>query len=245
MCRLLAVLSDHPRTIPETVENVDQFTALSSFHTDGWGVADIPADADATVRKGSPPARHSDAFADLLTGQAFAAALVHLRLASAGLPGDTCNNHPFVNGPNAFAHNGTIREPGSFAAYIPDALRSTAVGTTDSEQYFFLLLTMIGNYGLLDGAKRTIETIRCSTSYTSLNSILVSASHVLAVCDYDPADTSENTSPDFFELRYRRGSDDLVIASSGWNLADPEPIGNRHLLIADRATRHVTIHPID
>ena len=241
----MAVLSDQARPIRETVEDVDQFTAMSSFHADGWGVADIPHGADATVRKGSPPASDSHAFADILASRPTAAALVHLRLASPGLPIDTCNNHPFVNGPNAFAHNGTIREPASFAADIPDALRSTAVGTTDSEQYFFLLLTMIERDGLIDGARRTVRTIGSRTSYTSLNSILVSASHVLAICEYDPADTSENTSPDFFELRYRRTSDALVIASSGWNLAESQPMGNHRLLVADRATHRVAIHEID
>lgn len=244
MCRLMAVLSDTARPIRDTVADADQFTQLSDFHADGWGVADIALDGDATVDKESLPARHSRAFADLLDHRVTAGALVHLRRASPGLPVETCNNHPFVSGSHAFAHNGTIRNPASFAADIPAALRSSAVGTTDSEQYFFLLLTMIEQYGLLDGARRAIAHIGSRTKYTSLNSILVSATHVLAVCEYDPEDTNENTVAGFFELHYRQGRDDLVIASSGWQQAGWQPIGNHHLLIADRATRRVALHAI-
>ena len=120
MCRLLGVVSTTARPLTALLQDdLEPFTALSSEHCDGWGVAhrcDEREGGGLTIRKAAEPARSSDGYREALTAAHTDAALLHLRKASAGMANNPDNTHPFTDGRIAFAHNGWIGDAAALDA---------------------------------------------------------------------------------------------------------------------------------
>ena len=90
-----------------------EFTALSSLHSDGWGMAWYAGD-EPVIRK-SPGRADGEPEYDKLAWQPLGdLGLLHLRWATPGLGVNDRNSHPFRYGPYALAHNGpSTRRTGS------------------------------------------------------------------------------------------------------------------------------------
>jgi predicted glutamine amidotransferase len=127
--------------------------ARGESHADGWGLATVDHDGEPHISKSVQPAFADPQFAELAKSVA-TTLVVHVRQASVGRKALE-NSHPFVHGRWIFAHNGTLEE---FAARkrplldaIPDDLRQSIRGGTDSEVIFLFWLSQLrASTGCLD-----------------------------------------------------------------------------------------------
>ena len=111
MCRLFAFVS--PVTASARGElgadGMESLLSLARLHGDGWGRASVRAPGDAPIVTRSAISAAEDPDFDAALATPCRAAVVHLRWATAGLPVNIRNAHPFEADGIAFAHNGTIK----------------------------------------------------------------------------------------------------------------------------------------
>jgi predicted glutamine amidotransferase len=219
MCRLLGVVTRAPLPLDTALDGlVGPFTELSLEHRDGWGIAAGQGTGSSPlVVKGIEPAAGTDSWGRTLAGTVTDAALLHLRLASPGLPVVPGNTHPFTVGTVAFAHNGYFTPYDALDELIAPELLAGAAGSTDSERYFLRVLTLLRERGPADALARAAADVReRAAAYASLNCLLLTEDALYAYADEDPeSEVSRRRGPDFFRLRYRVDEDRVVIASSG------------------------------
>src|SRR5688572_28080816 len=143
MCRLFGFRSNVPERVHASLlGEQNSLRAQSVEHKDGWGIAYYEKDLPEVAHSLGPA--HGDPEFERVSGLVSShAVLAHIRLASVGRI-HLLNAHPFVHGPWAFAHNGTVRDfaahQGALEAQIAPDLREKIQGETDSERCFFLFL---------------------------------------------------------------------------------------------------------
>lgn len=146
MCRLFGFRSNVASTVhPALVMEQNSLRVQSVEHKDGWGIAYYEGELPEVAR-GIGPAHGDPEFERVSSKLSSHAVLAHVRLASVGRI-HVLNNHPFIHGKWAFAHNGTVRD---FAVHrtlleaaIDRDLREELKGDTDSERCFYLFLTRL------------------------------------------------------------------------------------------------------
>ncbi|KPI09170.1 putative glutamine amidotransferase type 2 [Actinobacteria bacterium OK074] len=248
MCRLLGVVTRAPMPLDAALDGlVAPFTELSCEHADGWGIAARGPGAGPLVVKDTVRAVDSPAWRATLTGTVTDAALLHLRLASPGLPVVPGNTHPFAVGALAFAHNGYFSPYDALDELIAPDLLAGAVGDTDSERYFLRLLTLLREEDPVDAVAHAAADIRSRATFASLNCLLLTEQALYAYADEDPgSEVSRRRGPDFFRLRYRIDGDRVVVGSSGL----PQPgeswtvLPYREVLEIRRADLRVSRHQV-
>ena len=171
-------------------------------------------------------------------------ALLHLRLASKGITINIDNNHPFTHGTTTFMHNGTIRPGNTAEQFIDEKYKGFIQGTTDSERYFYAVLSAIDKHGLVEGVRTTVNSIRAIADYTALNIMVQTPETLIAVCEFNDANKSEWSSEDHYELRFTKRGNDIVVASTGWGNGDWSHLDNHQMLIVDRSTLDDSIQPL-
>jgi predicted glutamine amidotransferase len=240
MCRLLAFTSLERKSFYDVVgADFDKFVALSAEHKDGWGMAhdgNILKDLKAAV---DSPELNQSASTVMTDG-----ALLHLRLASKGITINIDNNHPFTHGTTTFMHNGTIRPGNTAEQFIDEKYKGFIQGTTDSERYFYAVLSAIDKHGLVEGVRTTVNSIRAIADYTALNIMVQTPETLIAVCEFNDANKSEWSSEDHYELRFTKRGNDIVVASTGWGNGDWNHLDNHQMLIVDRSTLEYSIQPL-
>jgi predicted glutamine amidotransferase len=242
MCRLLGWSTRTPTTLSDLLgaDDLAEFTELSTKHGDGWGVARSTRRRVA-VRKRADAARSSAEFARWATRRRADMGLAHLRWATLGLGIGPANTHPFTDGRMAFAHNGSIRPPASLDRLLSDRSRRRREGTTDSERYFLAVTQRIRDGAAPEDALRTTaDEIAATTSFTSLNCILLTPDTLYAFSRYDTAGRWETDDPEYYDLRYRITPGAVVVASSGWG-RDWKELDNGDLLVVRRRTLETTV----
>lgn len=237
MCRLLAYASTEPSTLETVVgSTLDDFVQLSKEHKHGWGVTTCASIGGTQVRQRDlSPAFESELFSDVAAKTLSDGALLHLRLASKGLTVNLSNNHPFIYGDISFMHNGTIRPPSSVEPLIDADLFSELTSTTDSERYFFAILSAARSEGLINAIATTVKEIASSCDYSAINSITLTPDFLIAVCQFNENEQSEWTVPHHYELRFTKEDGAIKIASTGWGHDDWEPLTNGKMLVVNRA----------
>jgi predicted glutamine amidotransferase len=240
MCRLLAFTSLERKSFYDVVgADFDKFVALSAEHKDGWGMAhdgNILKDLKAAI---DSPELNQSASSVMTDG-----ALLHLRLASKGITINIDNNHPFTHGTTTFMHNGTIRPGNTAEQFIDEKYTGFIQGTTDSERYFYAVLSAIDEHGLVEGVRTTVNSIRAIADYTALNIMVQTPETLIAVCEFNDANKSEWSSEDHYELRFTKRGNDIVVASTGWGNGDWNHLDNHQMLIVDRSTLEYSIQPL-
>ncbi len=209
---------------------------MSSEHKDGWGYAH-----DGEILKDVIPARESEALSRASSEVLTDGALLHLRLASKGITVNIDNNHPFTHGTTTFMHNGTIRPGNTAEQFIADKYKGFLQGTTDSERFFYALLSQVDEQGLVEGVCSIVNMIRSIADYTALNIMVQTPDTLIAVCEFNPENKSEWSSEDHYELRFKKDGNDLVIASTGWGNSDWQHLDNHQMLVVDRSTLEYSI----
>jgi predicted glutamine amidotransferase len=240
MCRLLAFTSLERKSFYDVVgADFDKFVALSAEHKDGWGMAH-----DGNILKDLKPAVESPELNLSASTVMTDGALLHLRLASKGITINIDNNHPFTHSSTTFMHNGTIRPGNTAEQFIDEKYKGFIQGTTDSERYFYAVLSAIDKHGLVEGVRTTVNSIRAIADYTALNIMVQTPETLIAVCEFNDANKSEWSSDDHYELRFTKRGSDIVVASTGWGNGDWNHLDNHQMLIVDRSTLEYSIQPL-
>lgn len=184
MCRLLGYVAPSSTTLEELIgdRQCDLFRSMGRLHADGWGSAWLD-DSTQTVRRfrDTIPAQRADSIANVLSVDPARARLVHLRMATAGIPVTRGNSHPFLVGGLAFAHNGSVPRERVHELIEPDYLANVA-GDTDSELYFALIRQRHGQgLSLFDATCSAVQTLRGLFPNASLNALLLSPDELIVV----------------------------------------------------------------
>lgn len=244
MCRLLAYAATSETTFAEIVgEGFENFVALSDEHKHGWGISSIDKSGGVSRTVDLERALASSVFVDA-KDQVADSGLLHLRLASKGLTVDIKNNHPFVDGTYSFMHNGTIRPMEAVEKFIDPEFANRAQSSTDSERYFYVILSEIKKHGLLDGLRSAVTKISDNCDFSSINCMLLTPDFLIAACEYNEGDQSEWTVDSHYELRYRRDDSGVVISSTGWGHDDWTVLANHQVLVVDRKSLNTEILPL-
>jgi predicted glutamine amidotransferase len=245
MCRLLGYVADHPTSFEDVIgEGFQKFVDLSHEHKHGWGIATCSIDGKIDTEHDLTTAALSPKFAESRSGMKSDAALLHLRLASKGLTVDLSNNHPFVYGKYSFMHNGTIRDSALLEKYIDQKFVKEYKSSTDTEKYFYALLTSIEKNGLVEGIRETVAHIVKENDYSSINAMLLTPEKLVAICQFNEEDKSEWTVDSHYELRYLVEDGVIKIASTGWGKDDWIALKNHSILLIDRKTQEIEVLPL-
>ena len=237
MCRLLAFTSLERKSFYDVVgSDFEKFVALSAEHKDGWGIG-----YEGEVVKDINPAKESDLLAETGKTLETAGALFHLRLASKGITINIDNNHPFTYGTTTFMHNGTIRPSNTAEQFISEKYRELITGTTDSERFFYAVLSQIDELGLVEGVRKSVNLIRAIADYSALNIMVQTPETLIAVCEFNESNQSEWSGPDHYELRFSPREGDFLVASTGWGNSDWEHLNNHQMLVVNRSTLEYSI----
>lgn len=246
MCRLLGYVSQEKTSFDSIVgEDFSEFVSLSSVHCDGWGIATINhAEHLAHVDRAPETAATSQAF-DAALGKVDAdGALLHLRWATKGLPVTEDNTHPFKYQDFTFIHNGAIFPPAALDPYISPKFAALVQGETDSERYFYFLMTMIEKHGFVEGVKECVKTITTTMDYSSINAMIMNEDTYVVICEHHPERHPDWAPQDYYELKYRKDEHGILVASTGWNQPGWEVLNNHQILVIDRKTFATQLLPI-
>ncbi|CAB4534487.1 unannotated protein [freshwater metagenome] len=238
MCRLLGYVSLKPESFAEAVgEKLPEFISLSSVHCDGWGVATFEHNSTESHLTRAPEiAKDSKTFNETISNSKTDGALLHLRWATTGLPVSENNTHPFVSHGYSFIHNGAIYPANALDSAISDKFKSEIKGETDSERYFYFILSKIEKHGLVEGVISAVREIKENYDFSSINAMLMTESHFVTICEHDPERKPSWAVDGYYDLFYKFNEGDLVVASSGWDQSGWKNLPNHHVLVVDRAT---------
>jgi len=247
MCRLMSFVSRETLDFPQIVgANFDEFVELSTFHKHGWGIAINNRDStEVAIRKSPEMARANSDFEEAAHSLSGDGGLLHLRWATTGLAACPENTHPFTYQGFSFIHNGEIKERTTIDPYIETSLFQAREGDTDSERYFFLLLTQIKELGLVKGARKALEIIEQHSVYSSLNAMLLDSENLLVISKFDPTRIPSGQPDDYYQLSYRKNDSQILIASSGWPQPGWQEIPNNSIMLINRASQDMTITSLD
>ena len=246
MCRLLGYVSPERTSFDSIVgEDFPEFVALSAVHCDGWGIATINHDDHAAHLARAPEtASTSQSFVDALADVDTDGALLHLRWATKGLPVNEDNTHPFVYQDFTFIHNGAIFPPDALDPYISPKFAKLIQGDTDSERYFYFLMTMIDKHGFVAGVKECVKTIKAEMDYSSINAMIMNEDTYVVICEHHPERHPDWAPADYYALKYRQDENGILVASTGWNQPGWKLLPNQQILVVDRATFDTQLLPI-
>jgi predicted glutamine amidotransferase len=211
------------------------------------------------------PAHRDNAFREFAEQRATRSAIVHLRLGTPGYGEGPDNTHPFVAGPQAFAHNGAIGPRAKIDLLVRGDLGRVS-GRTDSERYFLAVRDeMADGADLAEAVRRVLDRMaEHGLVGNSLNALLLGPDSVQVIAEHDgqwepgtipvwPADdlSSGLTLPRYLPLAYRTRPDQVAVVSSGivgdgpgdgseWVL-----LPNHEVLSVDLQTREQRLTVID
>jgi predicted glutamine amidotransferase len=243
MCRLFAFVS--PVTASARGElgadGMESLLSLARLHGDGWGRASVRAPGAAPIVTRSAISAAEDPDFDAALATPCRAAVVHLRWATAGLPVNIRNAHPFEADGIAFAHNGTIKPRETLQGLLSADSVAALQGTTDSEMYFALIRERVAaGEPLPEAAAHVAHTLRELFPLASLNALIIDAEHLVVVhasatsilTEHDLARLApvaellpDEHNEDYFALRIRETPDGTVmVGSTGVAGLDWEPL---------------------
>jgi hypothetical protein len=133
-------------------------------------------------------------------------------------------------------HNGTIRPSDIATEFISEKYKTLIAGTTDSERFFYALLSQVDELGLVEGVRNIVNQIRAIADYSALNIMVQTPDTLIAVCEFNENNQSEWSGPDHYELRFSARDNDFLIASTGWGNTDWQHLDNHQMLVVDRST---------
>jgi glutamine amidotransferase len=165
VCRLFAFRATHPTSARAALLTSAHSLLRQSCgdrrgecHGDGWGVGHSLG-REPTVTRSALPAGADPLYRRVAEEVAATTLLAHVRQASAGGVAER-NCHPFRHGRWLFAHNGTLQgfsvNPERLRRLVPDPLRGSIAGETDSEHAFYFVLGLLGQEADADAVGRVL-----------------------------------------------------------------------------------------
>jgi len=218
------------------------FVALSSVHCDGWGLSTIDqSGSDIVLNRKVEAAAESSTFDATVAKNIADGALLHLRWATKGLSISENNTHPFMYEDYSFIHNGSIFPPDAVAQFIDPKFNPLIVGETDSEHYFYLVMTEVEKLGLVAGVKSALAIIKEHGDTTSLNCMLMNRDYFLTVSEHDTARKPDWAPDDYYEIKYLPTPEGVLFASSGWNQPGWTTLENHHAALVNRSSFEIEV----
>ena len=242
MCRLLGFVSNDEHTISEIAgANFETFSALSAKHGDGWGVASIDNHSHTNLIVEPTRAKESAKFAEVTSSLKSDGALLHLRWATQGLQVNEGNSHPFTFGDISFMHNGDIKPAKSLDPYVDPELKNAMRGDTDSERYFYSIISASKKSNLIEGALEAVRKIREKLFYSSINAMLLTPDKYIVISEHNNDRIPEGEGPDYYELYYRKDAKGILVSSTGWDQSGWTLIPNHSMVVIDRKSLGVEV----
>jgi len=258
MCRLLGYCARDEAALADLIgdDGLGQFIALSALHGDGWGMAWYEG-PQAVIRK-SPLRADEPEFEKLARQPLGDLGLVHLRWATPGLAINDRNTHPFSHGPYVLAHNGAVHPQHRLGEILPPEWESRLGGTTESERYLLLIMSLLPEYSgdMVAAIGAAASAIERRFAPNSLNAILLSPRYLYGISWHDRAKVPEARLRErgyrdrpaeiaaYFDLSYDARADAVIVASSGWPQAGWTPVPDRHVLVVERGTLSTKLLPL-
>ena len=242
MCRLLGFVSTEEKSLVEAAgKEFTEFAALSSRHGDGWGIATCNAQEHVDLLVEPTRAKDSKAFDKASHELRSNGALLHLRWATGGLAINEGNTHPFAYRDYSFTHNGALIPPDALDAFIEPKYAVLRRGQTDSESYFYLIITEIEKFGVEGGILSAINIIRKNCVYSSINGMFLTPTEFFVINEHNDERIPHGELPGYYDLFYRTDGAEVLVASSGWTQTGWQELPNHSLLKVNRATLEINI----
>jgi hypothetical protein len=121
---------------------------------------------------------------------------------------------------------------------------SQFTSTTDSERYFYTVLTAIDELGLLEGVRKAVRTLAANCDFTSINCMLLSPDYMVTVCEFNESDATEWTVNSHYELRYSVEDGVIKVASTGWGKDHWSRLENHSILVINRRDLTFEVLPL-
>ncbi|TSA21975.1 MAG: hypothetical protein D4R69_01900 [Actinomycetales bacterium] len=235
MCRLMGYVSSHEVSIEEIAgASFQEFSDLSEKHRDGWGIATSSTGKPSNLIVETLPAKESSQYSHLTKEVLSDGALLHLRWATSGLAVVEGNTHPFEFENISFIHNGGITPLDSMDQFIDPELIKLMRGNTDSEKYFYVLITQIKKLGLIAGISAGVKLIKENCNYSSINAMILTSDSYVIINEHNYGKRPKGEAEDYYDLFYRKDENGILVASSGWNQKNWKRIENHQILLIDR-----------
>ena len=242
MCRLLGFVSNEEHTITEIAgKDFAKFSELSTKHGDGWGVASIDNHSHTNLVVEPTRAKDSAKFAEITSNLKSDGALLHLRWATQGLQVNEGNSHPFTFGDISFMHNGDIKPAASLDPFVDPELKSAMRGDTDSERYFYSIISASKKTNLIDGTISTVRKIKENLTYSSINAMMLTPEKYVVICEHNVDRIPQGEGVDYYDLYYRKDSKGILVTSTGWNQEGWTLIPNHNIAVIDRKSLEVEL----
>ena len=242
MCRLMGFVSIQEQTLVEAAgEEFAEFAALSARHGDGWGIAACNEQEHPQLLIEPTRAKESKGFDQAAHNLKTNGALLHLRWATGNLAINEGNTHPFTYHDYSFMHNGALIPPESIDSFIEPKFAALKRGQTDSESYFYLIVTEIEKFGVEQGIRSAINIIRANAVYSSINCMFLTPTEFYVVNEHNDERIPHGELPGYYDLFYRNDGKEVLVASSGWTQTGWEELPNHKLMKVDRATLAIEI----
>ncbi|CAM5610216.1 class II glutamine amidotransferase [Streptomyces griseorubiginosus] len=226
MCRFLGIVADEPAPVGELIgDDIEPFLSLACEHEHGWGVAHRGLNGAIHTTKAPERGDTSDRLRAWLRTCVTDMAVIHLRLASPGLPVSPGNTHPFGDTRAAFVHNGDYQPRDCLEPSIAPDLLAAAEGQTDSERYYLAVRTrMDSGVSPAKAVRQAAADVRLlADGYVSLNCLLLTSGSLYAYQEHDPrSEVIQRRGETYFQLYYRSSDGRTLVASQGW--PHPEPL---------------------
>jgi len=239
----MGYVSPNKTSFPAIVgDYFSDFVALSSVHCDGWGLSTVDQSGSHIVLNRKVEAAAASSTFDATVAKNVAdGALLHLRWATKGISISENNTHPFVYGDYSFIHNGSIFPPDVIAPFIDPKFKSLIVEESDSERYFYLVMTEVEKLGLVAGVKSALAIIKEHGDTTSLNCMLMNRDYFLTVSEHDTARKPDWAPDDYYEIKYLPTPEGVLFASSGWNQPGWTTLENHHAALVNRSSFEIEV----
>ena len=144
-----------------------------------------------------------------------------------------------------FTHNGAIRPATALNNEIDPKYLALCQGDTDSERYFYYILTEIDKSDFITGIKNAVNYVRKNQEYSSINGMVMNEDYYVVIAEYDLMEIPAIFTEDYYELKFKKSQDSVIVGSSGWNQDGWEVLPNHHLLVVNRKTLNVEIIKLD
>jgi len=246
MCRLMGFVSTNEQTLVEAAgKEFAEFAALSARHGDGWGIATCNVEEHPNLLLEPTRAKESKAFDQASHNLKSSGALLHLRWATGNLAINEGNTHPFAYRDYSFMHNGALIPPESIDAFIDPKYVALRRGETDSESYFYLIVTEIVKFGVERGIRSAVNIIRKNAIYSSINCMFLTPTEFYVVCEHNDERIPKGELPGYYDLFYRVDGHEVLVASSGWTQTGWQELPNHKIMRVDRTSLEIEISDIN
>lgn len=194
MCRLFGFRSIINSQVHSSLVSADNtLHDLSKRHRDGWGVAYYIEQTPHLI-KSTDCAMEDQLFQKVSSAVSSHTIIAHIRKATQGSH-TILNSHPFQYGKWIFAHNGNMKNflenKDKLLALIDHEFKRFILGTTDSEIFFFIILSNLKKEHTLADAdidsEKLIKVIKKSVS--DVTSVIGELNH-----NNNPVDTENYLS---------------------------------------------------